>query len=236
MFTFSKVISCGAIICSVLSVAFGATVPTMEGAASKAPGMLISQKGPRGWRLGFVGAAAPSALLRAPAPAISTRKLRAASPKMGMNSNLVTYGDVWRDAIEGKNAEIANTLSAAGMEEMDEVNFEIVDVVRPFTTAASALGEAAVQKGRNFLNSLGEPSAEEVQANLAAFASCHSGAVATPLSEDELETEIKYCAMIPEWRDALVDAEVMEQELNDAILHRQLAAQFKMLRESKPVA
>eukprot|EP00287_Rhodomonas_sp_CCMP768_P001956 CAMPEP_0196729724 /NCGR_PEP_ID=MMETSP1091-20130531/10020_1 /TAXON_ID=302021 /ORGANISM="Rhodomonas sp., Strain CCMP768" /LENGTH=207 /DNA_ID=CAMNT_0042072641 /DNA_START=109 /DNA_END=732 /DNA_ORIENTATION=- len=204
-----------------------ASTPASGLVSSKAPGMLISQKGPRGWRLGFV-AAAPSALNRAPARSVSSRKLRLASAKMALSgAHLVTYGDVWRDAIEGQSSEgLASGLAEAGMEEAD---MEIEDFVAPLTTAASSFAS------RIWQSLIDEPTPEEVQANMAAFARAHSGAVATPLSEDELESEVKYCAMIPELRDALVDAEVMQQELQDAILHRQLADKIKSFSKRESV-
>eukprot|EP00286_Rhodomonas_abbreviata_P026172 CAMPEP_0181298426 /NCGR_PEP_ID=MMETSP1101-20121128/5775_1 /TAXON_ID=46948 /ORGANISM="Rhodomonas abbreviata, Strain Caron Lab Isolate" /LENGTH=155 /DNA_ID=CAMNT_0023403445 /DNA_START=188 /DNA_END=655 /DNA_ORIENTATION=- len=105
----------------------------------------------------------------------------------------------------------------------------IDDVVKPFATAASAFGSAAVEKATSMWNTItNEPTPEEVEANLAAFAKAHRGAVMAPLSEDELESEVKFCALIPELRDALMDAEVMQDELEEAALQKELAAKERL--------
>mmetsp|Transcript_27191 Transcript_27191/g.55451 ORF Transcript_27191/g.55451 Transcript_27191/m.55451 type:complete len:245 (-) Transcript_27191:183-917(-) len=239
MFVWNKALRLGTLLFSVLSVTLASKAGPFGLNAGKAPGMLISPKGPRGWRFAYAFAPSTTAgqisfSASKQISSVTSPRLRAANmknTKMALSgSHLVTFGDVWRDALEG---QFEDSEGAQDIYDDADSQLRIVDVVKPFTTAASAFGTAAAEKATSVWNTLiNEPTPEEVEANLAAFAKAHGGAVMTPLSEDELESEVKFCTLIPELRDALVDAEVMQDELEEAALQKELAAKVRSLKKS----
>ena len=97
----------------------------------------------------------------------------------------------------------------------EELSILASEVVAPIKKAAGAVGTALWSKLSP------SPDDEEIQRNLKAFAKCHSGAVGTPMGDEELEKEVKYLGMFPDLVDALLEAQeeklVLEaqEELDD---------------------
>ncbi|EKX39776.1 hypothetical protein GUITHDRAFT_154286 [Guillardia theta CCMP2712] len=137
-------------------------------------------------------------------------------------SHLVTYGDLWRDAVP--EDDVQTNLQAEVTEAYDEQEAELSvaeTLVKPIRQAATAVWERLTY----------EPSEEEVRANLKAFAKAHGGAVMTPLSEEELEKEVKYCGMFPDLVDALVENEVQMELATEVSSKAQEMAAKKLAKE-----
>jgi len=136
-------------------------------------------------------------------------------------SHLVTYGDLWRDAVPEDDQQ--TTLQAEVTEAYDEqTELSVAEtLVKPIRQAATAVWERLTY----------EPSEEEVRANLKAFAKAHGGAVMTPLSEEELEKEVKYCGMFPDLVDALVENEVQMELATEVSSKAQEMAAKKLANE-----
>ena len=137
-------------------------------------------------------------------------------------SHLVTYGDLWRDAVP--EDDVQTNLQAEVTEAYDEQEAELSvaeTIVKPIRQAATAVWERLMY----------EPSEEEVRANLKAFAKAHGGAVMTPLSEEELEKEVKYCGMFPDLVDALVENEVQMELATEVSSKAQEMAAKKLAKE-----
>jgi len=124
-------------------------------------------------------------------------------------TELVTYGDLWRDALnensEGEGEFVVTDDTTADEDDftyaMEEVSALASEAVKPFKEAATGVASALWNKLSP------SPDEEEVQRNLKAFAKCHSGAVMTPLGEDELASEVRYLGMFPDLVDALLEAQ-----------------------------
>ena len=137
-------------------------------------------------------------------------------------SHLVTYGDLWRDAVP--EDDVQTNLQAEVTEAYDEQEAELSvaeTIVKPIRQAATAVWERLMY----------EPSEEEVRANQKAFAKAHGGAVMTPLSEEELEKEVKYCGMFPDLVDALVENEVQMELATEVSSKAQEMAAKKLAKE-----
>jgi len=131
---------------------------------------------------------------------------------LGMDkTQLVTYGDMWRDALhENENGEQTGELpttdatSAEGDDftyATEELSILASEVVAPIKAAATVVASAV-------WNRLSRPDDdEEIQRNMKAFAKSHSGAVMTPLGDDELASEVRYLGMFPDLVDALLEAQ-----------------------------
>lgn len=140
-------------------------------------------------------------------------------------SQLVTHGDIWREVLnedgdEGRTADTSMLEDETASENdfayaTEELSILASEVVAPIKKAAGAVGTALWSKLSP------SPDDEEIQRNLKAFAKCHSGAVGTPMGDEELEKEVKYLGMFPDLVDALLEAQeeklVLEaqEELDD---------------------
>ena len=140
-------------------------------------------------------------------------------------SQLVTHGDIWlevlnEDGDEGRTADTSMLEDETASENdfayaTEELSILASEVVAPIKKAAGAVGTALWSKLSP------SPDDEEIQRNLKAFAKCHSGAVGTPMGDEELEKEVKYLGMFPDLVDALLEAQeeklVLEaqEELDD---------------------
>lgn len=117
-------------------------------------------------------------------------------------TQIVTYGDLWRDAVieEGggeKGTDDDNYQTSVGT----ELSMMATEAMKPIKAAATGVASAVWSKLSP------SPDDEEIQRNLKAFASQHSGAVMTPLGDDELANEVRYLGMFPDLVDALLEAE-----------------------------
>jgi len=148
-----------------------------------------------------------------PGPAASLRP--ATALRMG-KTELVTYGDLWRDALnensEGEGEFVVTDDTTADEDDftyaMEEVSLLASEAVKPFKEAATGVASALWNKLSP------SPDEEEVQRNLKAFAKCHSGAVMTPLGDDELASEVRYLGMFPDLVDALLEAQADDDSTN----------------------
>ena len=134
-------------------------------------------------------------------------------------SQLVTHGDIWRevlneDGYEGRTADpslLGDETELSSENDFayatEELSILASEVVAPIKKAAGAVGTALWSKLSP------SPDDEEIQRNLKAFAKCHSGAVGTPMGDDELEKEVRYLGMFPDLVDALLEA---QEERDDA--------------------
>lgn len=156
-----------------------------------------------------VGVEQPGACasLRVPKPATSRT-----AHVLGMGkTQLVTYGDLWRDALnensdgeEGEFVVADETDTTEGDDftyAMEELSLQASEAVKPIKEVATGVASALWNKLSP------SPNDEEVQRNLKAFAKCHSGAVMTPLGEEELASEVRYLGMFPDLVDALLEAQ-----------------------------
>ena len=117
-------------------------------------------------------------------------------------TQIVTYGDLWRDAVieEGggeKGTDDDNYQTSVGT----ELSMMATEAMKPIKAAATGVASAVWSKLSP------SPDDEEIQRNLKAFAIQHSGAVMTPLGDDELANEVRYLGMFPDLVDALLEAE-----------------------------
>mmetsp|Transcript_10332 Transcript_10332/g.24431 ORF Transcript_10332/g.24431 Transcript_10332/m.24431 type:complete len:199 (-) Transcript_10332:117-713(-) len=118
------------------------------------------------------------------------------SMKMTRATNLVTFGDVWRETCEEED------LCDMVWEEQHQEN----------TNPIVACGTFVSTVATNVWDHLtADPSPEEVQASLAAFAKAHGGAVMTPMSDSELEKELRFCGMFPDLVDSIMELELSQE-------------------------
>ena len=159
---------------------------------------------------------------------------RCAALSMG-KTQLVTYGDMWRDAlVEDENGnQIAGNEDSEGVGldsesvpesddgndftyAMEELSLQASEVVRPIKRAATKVASAVWNKLSP------SPDDAEVQRNLKAFAKGHSGAIGTPMDEQELASEVRFMGMFPDLVDALLEAQE-EDETPSALSREELS-------------
>lgn len=120
-------------------------------------------------------------------------------------TNLVTYGDMWRDALneneDGKSTEASSDNDEFAPYTTDELSTMASEAIKPIKQAAAVAATAIWDRLTH------SPDDKEIQRNLKAFARSHSGAVMTPLEEDELASEVRYLGMFPDLIDALLEAQ-----------------------------
>jgi hypothetical protein len=150
-------------------------------------------------------------------------------------AQLVTYGDLWRDALNEDGEEKSVTMSEMETSsEVDDLSYAMEDltehaseVVKPITTAATKVASAVWNKLSP------SPDNDEIQRNLKAFSKCHSGAVGTPLGDEELASEVRYLGMFPDLVDALLDAQE-EQETTEGSVSEDEKTVEEALEVSRP--
>jgi len=199
---------------------------------SRVPGMLTSSS-PRTRALGFAPSLGGPAL-RAPLGSSAVCSARAPqraslSLRMGRSgANLVTFGDVWRDACDevtpgGRLAEELSELQGFkdAIEEVKEASDNGKN--KPLTAARSALNAVWSKLTK-------DADEEEVRKNLAAFARMHGGAVAAPLTEDKEGKEVRYAGLFPDIVDALIEEDLNADDLAVEVLQRELKARERELK------
>mmetsp|Transcript_19679 Transcript_19679/g.40092 ORF Transcript_19679/g.40092 Transcript_19679/m.40092 type:complete len:205 (+) Transcript_19679:102-716(+) len=151
--------------------------------------------------LGFVPLPLAASSTRLDITSCSQRCRRPAVAGMNMRSSthLVTYGDVFRESYE-EESRCDAIWEASESEEEGAVN--------PLALAASACCSVATGVWDHLT---AEPNPEEVQANMAAFAKAHGGAIMTPLSEMELEKQVRYYGMFPDLVDTMIETELTSE-------------------------
>jgi len=132
-------------------------------------------------------------------------------------SRLVTQGDIWRELL---NEDGTADLSVIDESELstendlayatEELSILASEVVAPIKKVAGAVGSALWSKLSP------SPDEDEIQRNLRVFAKSHSGAVGTPMGEEELEKEVRYLGMFPDLVDAMLEAQEEQSARDEA--------------------
>jgi hypothetical protein len=132
-------------------------------------------------------------------------------------SRLVTQGDIWRELLnEDGTADLSVIDESELSSENDlayateELSILASEVVAPIKKVAGAVGSALWSKLSP------SPDEDEIQRNLRVFAKSHSGAVGTPMGEEELEKEVRYLGMFPDLVDAMLEAQEEQSARDEA--------------------
>jgi uncharacterized protein YceH (UPF0502 family) len=146
-------------------------------------------------------------------------------------ANLVTFGDVWRDACDeptpGGSGRLAEELS-------DLAGFEVaVEEVEEVPTSTLKAASKALNSVWRKLTK--DPDENEVRKNLEAFAKMHGGAVAAPFTEENVVKKLQYTGLFPDIVDALIEEDLEAEDLEKDKMTRELKARVSTLESDKVV-
>jgi hypothetical protein len=197
----------------VASLNAAVNAPIASDAATRARGLAFASS---------LGAPA----LRAPLGGLCSARPAARAPlvlRMGRSgANLVTFGDVWRDACDDKDPIQAKELGLSEEWESESTEESEEAELRPLEAVSNVLTGLIERITK-------DPEEDEVRKNMEAFAKMHGGAVAPPMSEEEKGRQVSYAGMFPDIVDALIEEDLEAEEQLEATLERELRARVATL-------
>ena len=183
--------------------------------------------------------------LRPSVATCSARPPRRSNVATCMSSELVTFGDIWRNAVDDDldiiQVKIENQVSrthngvsitgtSAGMGPTTLAMAALADSeagavssarlppgLQPVVKVAQSAASVAASAAATIWGSLTKgPTEAEVEENMRLFSLLHGGAVARPMVEEELSSEVRFVGLFPDLVSSMVDSDCELDELPTA--------------------